>query len=274
MDWLRLLDTEKFLLFTLVLTRVSGLMMTAPVYGMQGAPVMVRAVVSLALAVLVMPAQWAAAPVQPGSLPQYVLLLGSELLLGACLGLGIVVLLAGIQMAGELIGRVGGLTLADVFDPSTGTDVPLLSRLLYLVAVAVFVGIGGHRMVMAGLLDTFHTLPPGGGLAALLDSAQTASSGGMLRSIVDTFVVLIQESFSLGIRASIPVVTAVLVATLALGLVSRTLPQLNVLVVGLGLNSMLTFAVLSLSLGAAAWAFHDQVEPAVEMLLRAMKGTV
>ena len=89
--------------------------------------------------------------------------------------------------------------------------------------------------------------------------------------MADGFVTLVSQSFSLGIRAAAPAVTALLAATLILGLVGRTLPQLNVLSLGFGLNAMLAFAVLALSLGAAVWAFQDQIQPAMETLLDALK---
>lgn len=256
MDWLRQLDLEKFLLFTLVLSRVSGLTMTAPIFGTKEIPMQVRALLAVALALLIAPTQWDVAVQYPGSTINYLVFIGSELLIGLCLGLGIVILFSGVHLAGQMIGRIGGLMLADVFDPSSGNSVPLFSRLLVLVTMAVFVCIGGHRMVMAGLLDTFQTIPPGSGTLPL--------------SISRAFVVLLTQSFSLGIRAAVPVVTALLLSTLVMGLISRTLPQLNILMVGFGLNSMLTFATFSLTIGAAAWAFQEQVEPALEILLDAL----
>jgi flagellar biosynthesis protein FliR len=270
-DFLRHLILEKFLVFTLVLTRVSGLTMTAPIYGTKDVPMMVRALLAFALAVLVMPGQLGASLAAPGSTLQYLVLVAGEMLVGVCLGMGITVLLSGLQMAGELMSRIGGLTMSDVFDPTMNTDVPLFSRLLLLVSTAVFVGIGGHRMVMAGLLDTFQAVPPGGAVLAVFDGA-TPGTGGMLRPLLDTFLALVVESFNLGVRTSVPVVTAVLLATLVLGLIGRTLPQLNILMVGFGLNSMLTFAVLALSLGAGVWAFREQVGPTVEMLIRTMSA--
>jgi flagellar biosynthetic protein FliR len=258
MAWLQQLDLEKFLLFTLVLSRVSGLTMTAPIYGSKEVPVHVRALLAVALALLITPTQWHVPVEYPGTTINYLVFIGSELLVGLCLGLGIVILFSGIQLAGQMIGRIGGLMLADVFDPGADESVPIFSRLLFLLALAVFLCIGGHRMVMAGLLDTFETIPPGSG----------AVPGG----IAETFVVLVAESFSLAIRAAVPVVTALLLSTLVMGLISRTLPQLNILMVGFGMNSMLTFATFSLTIGAAAYVFQDQVEPALETLLEALRA--
>ncbi|MEN6557461.1 MAG: flagellar biosynthetic protein FliR, partial [Thermoguttaceae bacterium] len=162
----------------------------------------------------------------------------------------------GMTLAGQLIGAASGLTVADVFDPSLDENVPVFSRLLFLLAGAIFFCVGGHRLVMAGLLDTFRTIPPGGATFS--------------RSIVDGFVTLAGQSFALAVRASAPVVMALLLATLTLGLVGRTLPQLNVLSLGFGVNAMLAFAALSLTLGVAAIAFADQIAPALETLLESL----
>ncbi len=256
MDWLQQLDVQQFLLFTLVLTRVSGLVMVAPIYGTKEVPMQVRAFLAVALAVLIMPTQWDVEVAYPGTMVNYMVFIGSELAIGVCLGLGIVILFSGAQLCGQMIGRVGGMMLADVFDPSVGARVSMFGRLLFLVAMAVFVCIGGHRMLMAGLLDTFATIPPG--------------SGAFPVSIAHTFTTLLHESFSLGIRAALPVVTALMLSLLVLGLIGRTLPQLNILVVGFGLNSMLTFATLSLTIGGAAWAFQEQIEPTITAVLEAL----
>ncbi len=250
------LDADKFLLFTLVLTRVSGLTMTAPVFGAKDAPARVRALLALAIALLILPTQWHVPVDDPGTTVNYLVFLAAELLIGLCLGLGMVILFAGLQIAGALIGRLGGLMLANVFDPTMDTEVPLFSRLLFLTAMAVFVCIGGHRMLMAALLDTFAALPPGGGAVPL--------------SVADALVTLVSQSFLLGIRAALPLVTALLLSTLVLGLISRTLPQLNILMVGFGMNAMLSFAILGVTLGGAVWALQDQIEPALNVVLNAL----
>lgn len=255
MNWLAQFNFDLLILFTLILTRVSGLVMTAPIYGSSDVPIQARALLAFSLAVLVTPTQFGTLIEPPGTLPNYLTFIGSELLVGVALGLGVLVLFSGVQVAGQLIGRVSGTALSDVYDPAFGEEVPQFARLLFLLAMAVFVTLGGHRIVMAGLLDTFEAIPPGSRLVPL--------------SLVDTFERLLTQSFALGIRASAPVVTALLLATVVLGLISRTLPQLNVLMLGFGLNAILTFGVLALTLGAAAWVFQDQIEPAIEMLVEA-----
>jgi flagellar biosynthesis protein FliR len=258
MDWLNQLNVDKFVLFTLVLTRVSGLTITAPIYGTNEVPMRVRALFALALAVLIMPSQWNVTLPYPGTTLNYLALIGGELVVGTCLGLGIMVLIRGMELAGEVIGFVGGLMIAEAYDPSLDTNTPVLSRLLGLFSLAIFVCIGGHRLVMAGLLDTFHTIPPG--------------TGVFTKSIADAFVTILTQSFSLGIRAAAPATIALLLATMVLGLIGRTVPQLNVLVLGFGLNSLLIFSALALSLGSVAWIFQEQITPALEILLDSLNA--
>jgi flagellar biosynthetic protein FliR len=256
MDFLQQINLERFLLFTLVLTRVSGLTMTAPIYGTKQVPLQVRALFAVALAMLIAPTQWDVAIAHPGNTLNYLVLIGSELVIGVCLGLGTVILFSGVQLAGQMIGRISGLMLADVFDPNLETSVPTFSQLMFLVTLAVFVCIGGHRLVMGAMLDTFQAFPPG--YAAFPES------------LGEALVNLVSESFRLGIRAGVPVVTALLLSTLVMGLISRTLPQLNILMVGFGMNSMLTFATLSLTLGAAVWVFQRELVPTLDTLVHAL----
>ena len=204
MDWLRCFDAEKFLLFTLILTRVSGLVTTAPIFGGSDAPARVRALLAVILAALIAPGQWAAHVEIPGETVGWLVLIGGELLVGACLGLGVTTLFSGVQMAGELISRAGGLTLSDVFDPTFNEDVPLFSRLFLLLATAIFVCMGGHRVVMAGLLDTFRAIPPGGGLASILAPSAAGGAPAFLQTLVATFLAILSESFQLGVRVCTP----------------------------------------------------------------------
>jgi len=255
------MDAAKFFIVLLVAARLGGLMATAPVFGDQSVPLRVRAILTAALALLIAPMQWHAAPTCPASTAQLVVLAGGEALIGACLGLGALILLHGMTLAGEMIGQAAGLSMAEVFDPSMGQNAPVFSRLLFIAAVAIFLCLGGHRAVMAGLLDTFRAMPPGG--AAFSSDA-----------LAQGFVTLVGQSFALGVRAAAPALTALMLATLALGLVGRTLPQLNILSVGLGGNALLAVAALAMTFGAAVWALADQIPPALETILDALQTPI
>lgn len=248
---------ERLMLFTFVLARLGGLTTTAPIFGAGAVPVRVRVLLAAALALLVAPALWQAPAARITGSVQYFVLLGGEAIVGACLGLGIMVLVHGMTMAGAAVAHAGGLSLAETFDPAVGEEAPQFSRLLFLTAVCLFFLLGGHRAAMAGLLDSFRAIPPG--------------SGALPDSLAEGFSTLAGQSFSLAIRAAAPALAALLLATLILGLIGRTLPQLNVLALGFGLNALLAFAALAVTFGIIVWAFADQIAPALETIFNALK---
>jgi flagellar biosynthesis protein FliR len=257
-SWLYAFGLNQLVIFTLVLTRFSGLVMTAPVFGSLEVPVRIRALLAFALSLLITPTQLSARVASPATLVDLLILVAGELLIGLTLGLGVQILFLAPQVAGQLISQLSGVSLADVFNPSLETEVPLFSQLLYLFTMAIFLTLGGHRLVMAGLLDSFHTLPLGG--------------GGLLTSLSEPLTTLVTQSLELGLRAAAPATTALLLATLILGLISRTVPQLNIMALGFGVSAVTTLGVLALSLGGIAWAFEEQLEPFLESLLDLMHG--
>jgi flagellar biosynthetic protein FliR len=132
----------------------------------------------------------------------------------------------------------------------------VFAELLDLLAIAVFLVVGGHRHVLAALLDSFQSRPLGNldlpsGLAAALSS-------------------LVGESFAIGLRAGAPVIISLLMAMLILGLISRTLPQLNVLVVGFSLNALILLAVLAISLGSIVGVVVWHADSVIETVHRAL----
>lgn len=248
---------NQFLCFTLVLVRVSTLVMIAPIYGTNEVPAKIRVLLAVALAMLVAPLHWNELTQLPDNIAGYLVLVGAEALVGLSLGLGVLILFSGIQVAGHVISQMSGLQLADVFSPGLNDNVPVISQLLYFVALAVFVTIGGHRSVMEALLDTYVYLPLG--------------HGGFSRSMSEAMVSLLSESFVLGVRAAAPAMVALLLATLILGLISRTLPQLNVMALGFGISAIATLVTLGMSMTDASWLFQEHLQSALDTIVGALR---
>ena len=260
MSFLETLLLNQFATFTLVLGRVGGLVMTAPIFGTQAAPMRFRALLAVSITLLVTPLLAMNPPTDMTNLLVYAKYMGSEVLIGVLLGFGVTLLLSGIQVTGQIVSQLSGTALADVFDPSIESNVSVFSQLFYFLTLAMFALLGGHRLVMDALLDTYSWLPPGG-----------ATLGG---TYVETLTALLGQSFLLGIRAAAPAMTALLLATLVLGLVGRTMPQINVLAVGFSVNALLTLGCLLLSVGAITWAFPQQTVVAIELLRGALRDSL
>lgn len=248
---------SQFATFVLVLARVGGLIMTAPIFGTRAAPAHARAGLAIAMTFLVTPLFSNTAPADVGHLLAFGKFVLNETLLGLLLGLGVMILLSGVQLTGQIISQLGGTALADAFDPNLEENVPVYSQMFYFLTLAMFVLLDGHRLLTEALLETYVWLPPG--KAVLGESYLTALTS------------LFGHSFLLGIRAGAPAMTALLLSTLVLGLVGRTVPQINILAVGFNLNALITVGGLFISLGAIAWAFPQEAVGAIDLLRNAIR---
>jgi flagellar biosynthetic protein FliR len=239
-------------LFVLILTRTSGLLMTSPLLGARDVPLRIRALISFAMAVLLLPVLMASpAAGRPATLIEAAIALGGELAIGAVLGLGVMILFAGLQVAGQLIGQLSGMSLGEVFDPTFDDSSHVMTQLMYYVTMATFVILGGHRRLVAALVETFAALPPGSGMPP--DAAETLTT-------------LLSHSFALGVRLAGPTTVALLLSIVILAIIGRTVPQLNVLLLGFSLNSLLALAVLALSLGSMVWTFQEEFDTTLEVI--------
>ncbi len=259
-----LFDPQRLLLFVLVLSRLSGLVMIAPVFGSADVPLRVRALLTVTLTLLVLPAVWDA-PVpaiqQNGELLLHV---GNELLVGYVLGLGVWLLLTAMQIAGQVISQSSGISLAEVLDPQLDASFPLVSQWLTVLTLAVFVVLDGHLLLLEGVLQSFAAFPVGGVIEPAQLVALLAGSDGQSG--------LVPEALALGVRVAAPVTAALLLAALVLGLISRTLPQLNVFAVGFGVQTIVALFVLAATLGSMMWAFEQQLQPTIVRVVESLSA--
>ncbi|WP_425398309.1 flagellar biosynthetic protein FliR [Aeoliella sp.] len=252
MEWLEAMLLTKVAVFALVLCRIGALVATAPLFKLETVPVTVRGLLAVTLSMLVMPLYAHLSYTSPWNLLAFGSLMLNEVLIGALLGLGMQMLFTGVQITGQIISHMSGMSLAEISSPEFDGSATVFTQIFHYTTMAVFVALGGHRMVMAALLDTFEWAPPGHGTFG--------------DSFAQVMVNILQQSFVLGIRAAAPVMVALFLSTLLLGLISRTLPQINVLAVGFGLNSMLTIGAILVTLGGAAWLFQEPIVATLEEL--------
>jgi flagellar biosynthetic protein FliR len=176
------------------------------------------------------------------------------------MGLGFYILFTGVALAGELVGHVGGLQASQIFDPVSGDQIPLMSRAYQFLAITVFALIGGLNVLVTSLLDTFVTIPIG--------------TIGFQPHVAYSLVIILSMSFNLALRIAAPVLVATLIAMFVMGLLGKTLPQLNLMSVGFGINSMVMFAVFCFTLGTGMWVFQEQIGGVFEVLFAGLHMTM
>ena len=161
MEWLEAMLLSKVAVFALVLARVGALLATAPLLKLETVPLTVRGLMAVALSMLIMPLYAHLSYASPWNLLAFGSLIVNEVVIGLLLGLGMQVLFAGVQVAGQIVAHMSGMSLAEVSSPTFDGGTSVFGEIFHYVTLAVFVALGGHRMVMAGLLDTFRWAPPG-----------------------------------------------------------------------------------------------------------------
>lgn len=243
---------DHLVISVLVLTRLSTLLMAMPAVGV-GVPKRVRALFAIMLTALLVPTvvQLSDSHTIPrvDNMVELAIAVGREALVGMLIGATIQLLITGLQLAGEAITGTGGMQLGDAVDPTTQSSMPTMARLVGLLVTAIFLLIGGHRMLLSLLIDSFHTLPAG--------NVQLESS------IMDMIVSQLTAGMSAGVRVAAPVIGALLLANLITGLISRTLPQINVLAIGLSINALALLVVTSLIIGSVSYVFQNELDIAI-----------
>jgi flagellar biosynthetic protein FliR len=232
--------------FICVLTRMSGMFLTAPFFSSQSVPRQVRVFLCIAFAALTTGFVQYASPTEFTSLAEFIPALAKELFVGTAVGVVFAATLSGMKLAGQTLNQISGIQQTDVSDAEDDDLTSVYGKFLQLFALSTLLVIGGHRWILRAVLDSFERLPPGG---AKLEW-----------SWVELVSVAAGESLSLGFRIAAPTGAALFIATLVLGLVSRTVQQLNIPSLGLNLNAMILLGALGLSLGTGALTFSEEVE--------------
>lgn len=231
---------ERFYMFLWPMLRISALMLTAPPFSSSVFNLRVRTIVALSLTWMIYPLyNWPT--IDPLSAPGLVEVF-NQIVIGASMGLVLQVVVAALVLAGHAISSAMGLTMSSMIDPSVG-NVPILSQFLIILSTLIFVGTGGHAMLLGLVLESFRWLPIG---QSLMNQ--------------DAYGLIVRWSsmiFLGGLLLSLPVMVALLFINIGLGVVTRAAPSLNIFAVGFPAMIIAGFFVLFVSMdsigGRISW---------------------
>jgi flagellar biosynthetic protein FliR len=219
--------------FVLVLFRIAGLMLYAPLLGSAKIPKRVKALLAIILALGLTPGI-ARPAVLPGTWWGVAIGIGGELIFGLAMGMILSFVFIAAQWAGDLIGQQMGFNLGEVFDPQYGSAGSVIGDMYYMLTLVVFLFVDGHRQMVRGIRDSFDALP-------LL-------SVGMDASTFDLIVRMFSAATILAIRLAAPILVTMLIVDLTLGFLGKTMPQLNVMTAGLSIKAMVGVVVMIIGL--------------------------
>jgi flagellar biosynthetic protein FliR len=229
--------------FLLIFLRVGAILFSAPIFDNQSAPVVFKVGLALSISFLLYPLLNINVDGLSTSLVLFVLMAASEVAVGFLIGFAVKTLFTGIQLAGQIAGFQMGLTVANVIDPSSSMQVPILSQFFNLFAMLIFLSINAHHWFVKALTESFILVPP---LKYQLNSA-----------LVPPILSLAGNIFVVAIKVSAPILVALLLTTVALGLLARTVPQIHIFVVAMPLKIFIGLFFVTLMLPFLAEYLKD-----------------
>lgn len=215
------------------LTRILGLVAAAPVFGNTGVPSLVKLTLGVLLAAIVAPTIPAIPAVDPSSWAG-ILIAGQEMLIGLAMGFSMRLVFAAIEFGGELASSTMGFSFASFFDPNSAGRSSAVSQFIALVATMAFLAMNAHLVLVQVLVESFFTLPISGTPMSLAAPLEMVRWGGRI--------------FSAGLQLTLPIVAALLITNVALAILTRAAPQLNLFGIGFPVTLGTGLLVLSLTL--------------------------
>jgi flagellar biosynthetic protein FliR len=215
------------------LTRVLAVLSAAPVLGQARMPVRIRIALAIGIVLVLAPTLPAPPAVAPTSAAG-MLILATQIVIGLAIGFVLRLVFVAVEMAGDLIGLQMGLGFAMFYDPGNVQHTPIIGQFMGLLATLVFLAINGHLMIVSTLADSFRVLP----IAAAPPGANLFEALSRYGEIV----------FVAGLQLALPLIVTMLVVNLALGVLTRAAPQLNIFAVGFPLTIAIGFGALILTL--------------------------
>jgi flagellar biosynthetic protein FliR len=219
--------------FLLILARLSAAIVASPLFGARSVPAQAKIGFAVLLSLVVLPLQ-----AQPEAISTNLLvfasLVGSEVLVGLAIGIAISLVFQTVEMAASIVSVQAGFGVAAVIDPLTGAQTGMLEQFYKILVTLLFFAINGHYLVVRSLLHTFEVVPPG--------QADLSVIAG--ERVVPFFTSL----FSAAVQIALPAFGALILADIALALVGRSVPQLNVLIAGFPVKIGVGLLALSASM--------------------------
>ncbi len=242
----------------IILTRVAPLLFFMPVIGSPSVPPQVKILLALMTALVLVPVVRVNPALATGPPLGFVVLVLTEILLGATLAVFARCVFAATEIAGQMVGIQMGMGVAGVMDPQFGTQISPVGMLWNLTAILIFLSINGHHIFFSTLVESFEWLRPGGA------TITRATFNGLMQGASHMFV--------LAVKIMAPAGAALFFSHVAMGIVAKTVPQIPILIVGLPLTLAIGLIFAGLSLAYLAPLMISNFEMLARLLPKLAMG--
>ena len=220
--------------FLLIFVRMTGLFIVAPIFGRRNIPAYLKIGFSFFTAILLVNAIQIPSPETYASLLQLALIVTKEFIVGITIGFIAYMVFTAIYVAGEIIDMQIGFGVVNVMDPISNIQVPITSNIYFILSMLVYIAVNGHHALIKALFDSYTIVPLG---TAVFNA-----------SIAENLMGIFGNIFAIGFKIAAPIIAAILITDVALGTISRMVPQLNVFVIGMPLKILVGLVILMVTI--------------------------
>jgi flagellar biosynthetic protein FliR len=239
--------------FIFPLARILALLASTPIFGNKEVPARIKVGLAFAITVVISPTLSIPADLDPAS-AQGLLVLVQQIVVGLIMGFAIRLIFSSVEMAGDIAGMQMGLGFASFYDPQNASFTPVVAQFLGIIAALVFLAADGHLYMLAALSDSFRDFPIGAHITSPNAFRTLVEWGGSM--------------FGNALQFALPVIGALLITNLALGILSRSAPQLNIFAVGFPITIAVGFVALMLTIPYLAPLMEYFTHTTLDMISR------
>jgi len=250
-------DIATFMQFAIIFMRMSAIIFIMPIIGSSTVPAMAKITLVGALSMITLQSINMPPLDLTMSIWQFAVLASSEVLIGLTIGFSTQLVFSSVQLAGHIIGFQMGFAIVNVLDPATNSQVSITAQFQNIMALLIFLTIGGHHMLISASVASFHFIPALG----------FEPNAG----IVEMMINLTKNVFIVGIKLAAPIMATLFFLNVGLGLIARTVPQMNVFIVGFPLQIGIGLFMLGATAPIFFAVFRDSFGDLIQNLPAMMK---
>lgn len=231
--------------FLLIFCRITAFFVASPIYSFRGVPNAFKVGLAVFVSLLVTSAIGSQETIILNG--SYVLLIIREILIGLLLGFTAYLFFTVVQIAGSFIDIQLGFGIVNVIDPMTGAQSPVMGNFKFFIAVLLFLAVNGHHYLLLAIMKSYNWVPMDNRIFSRI------AEGSISNFLIDSFV----QTFYLAFQMAAPMVAALFLVDIALGVLARTVPQFNVFVIGLPIKITVGFLLLVLIVPGLLYLFNN-----------------
>jgi flagellar biosynthesis protein FliR len=224
------------------MSRITTMVALAPILGSRGVPNQTKIGLAFFISLIIFPIVSRGFPPIPANTFLFFGLMGREALVGILMGLVSSAFFAAVQLSGQIFGMQIGFGIVNVIDPLSDLQISLLGQFEFLLAILLFLSVGGHHLFIIAMTNSYNILP--------------VNTFTVTAPLAEQITLMLGKMFVMAYKIGFPMIAALFIMQVAMGIIARTVPQMNVFIVGLPLSIFVGMLVMMMALGYVALTFH------------------